>query len=680
MKKILFAFLRCSLKKIRMKNYIVISLFMLIYISVNAQTIVTYPGPSTLAAHPDISVKAGGKDVFVYNAKVGNYWDGHNGYPWTDTAKIAMAYFDFDGGSVPVEIVVKNQSTLSSVQLLPDNKGVVPTVTGNKISFTLNSHQKFFIRINNSIQGSVMLFTAPILPRPNINDPNLVYYGPGEHFIGGNGRGNITLNSNQTLFIDGGAVVHGYIVVPERNNVSVTGRGILDGSYIPHKYNNGQPFVGIRGGDGIRMSGIILQNSPHWTVVPARAKNLMFDDVKIVNHRINSDGIDPVNSQGVVIKNCFISVGDDCISPKGCTWGFTYPGSADQNQNYQLKDISVTNCVLWTNVAGYALSRIGDESRTDTIKNLVFEDNDVISARSPFGINVYDRAYVKDVLVENLRLNANFFGYFAEVTIGTNEYSKDATRGFINGVYLRNILSKRHPNTSPSFTGYDANHKIKNITFEGVLTGSNYENKLVEQSWWYKNAYYENIKFIDGGTTPGQVYNRYVKNISKTSATVSWEKVPGYLSYELRYRAKETSNWTVKTGTEPAGVSLTGLSPATTYEWQIRTLSSAGTHEWSLVQVFTTQNVNTGIGNIRQSKTAIYPNPSKDGVFTLMGENMENTQIFITDVMGRTVPYQTMEINSQKRIIQLLRTNATGLFLLTATDGVDFYHKKILWI
>lgn len=572
--------------KIRRFCFFIYSLFSIFGNCTFAQssTVVAYPGPSTMTTSANYSVTVAGKKIFVYEAMVGNFWNASLGKGYTDSVKMGMAYFDFDGGTVPVVIEFKNKSSISTVDFYPTNKGITPIINGNKISFNLNSHQRMLLRLDSTVSGSFMLFANPILPRPNLSDTNLLYYGPGEYFIGGNGKGTISLNSNQTLFLDGGAVVHGYVAVPEKNNVTITGRGILDGSYIPWKNNKGQTFISITGSSNINISGITIQNSPHWTVVPTRSNNINIDNVKIVNYRNNSDGIDPVNSQFVTIKNSFLATGDDCISPKGSVWNFTYPGSYLQNSFQKTTDISVTNCLLWTNKAGYALSRVGDESVTDSICRLTYEDNEVIATDAPFGINIMDRAAVNNVTVENFRISENYSSYVLDFVISRNEYSTDTIRGTINNVYCRNILSKR--NAWPRCFGFSPQKQVSNVTFEGVKGGSSYQINLGAIT--PLSANYFNVNIISAGTTAGQVFNRYVKDIKKDSAFISWEACPAYQSFQLRYRLLGTSVWTTIVGSDNNGVQLSNLSSDTTYEWQIRTVCSSGTHDWSILQTFKT--------------------------------------------------------------------------------------------
>jgi len=74
----------------------------------------------------------------------------------------------------------------------------------------------------------LLIFANPIeADIPQRNDPNIIYYGPGIHKPAGSV---INLKSNQTLYLAGGAVVQAGINVLDSENVTIRGRGILDGT------------------------------------------------------------------------------------------------------------------------------------------------------------------------------------------------------------------------------------------------------------------------------------------------------------------------------------------------------------------------------------------------------------------------------------------------------------------
>lgn len=59
-----------------------------------------------------------------------------------------------------------------------------------------------------------------------------------------------------------------------------------------------------------------ISETPFWTIHPVLCKNVTARDLQIKKGTHNNDGIDPENSQYVLIEDCDINTHDDCISIK----------------------------------------------------------------------------------------------------------------------------------------------------------------------------------------------------------------------------------------------------------------------------------------------------------------------------------------------------------------------------
>lgn len=66
----------------------------------------------------------------------------------------------------------------------------------------------------------------------------------------------------------------------------------------------------------ILISGVKMINSPMWNVNPVLCENVTIENVKIMAHGPNTDGVDPESCKNVLIRNCFFDTGDDCIAIK----------------------------------------------------------------------------------------------------------------------------------------------------------------------------------------------------------------------------------------------------------------------------------------------------------------------------------------------------------------------------
>ena len=82
--------------------------------------------------------------------------------------------------------------------------------------------------------------------------------------------------------------------------------------------------------------------------------------------------------------------------------------------------------------------------------------------------------------------------------------------------------------------------------------------------------------------------NLQAPNVGITQATVTWNVVQQAQSYRLSYRNIGNNNWTNLNGIIPNSQLLTNLTPATTYEFRVRTDCQQGMSQWSSVALFTT--------------------------------------------------------------------------------------------
>jgi hypothetical protein len=81
--------------------------------------------------------------------------------------------------------------------------------------------------------------------------------------------------------------------------------------------------------------------------------------------------------------------------------------------------------------------------------------------------------------------------------------------------------------------------------------------------------------------------NISASRITTNTARISWDAMPGALSYSLRYRKVGTTRWKPK-GATSTSLKLTNLLAGTSYEYQVATLCDGDTSLYSDIQVFTT--------------------------------------------------------------------------------------------
>jgi len=238
--------------------------------------------------------------------------------------------------------------------------------------------------------------------------------------------GAVILKSNVNLYVEAGATllfsndVNEYPVVDSRwegvkrqvyasciyaenaENISVTGRGTLDGNgkfwwELFRRKENEYPrpkLVSFDHCSHVLISGVKMIHSPSWTVNPICCEDVTVHNISIVNpaNSPNTDGIDPESCRNVRISDCHIDVGDDCIAIKA--------GTEDTAERVPCENITIANCTMIHGHGGVVLgSEMSGDIRNVTVSNCVFEGTDrgirLKSRRGRGGV-------VEDVRVNNI--------------------------------------------------------------------------------------------------------------------------------------------------------------------------------------------------------------------------------------------------------------------------------------
>src|SRR5512138_230366 len=240
--------------------------------------------------------------------------------------------------------------------------------------------------------------------------------------------GSLFLRDNITLYLDSGAMILGsenaedYPVIHSRwegrhqdthapliggdhlRDIAVTGRGTIDGrGAVWWRAKEDKTLVHPRPRlisfsdcTNVLIEGITAVNSPSWTINPVHCENVNIRGITIVNpaDSPNTDGINPDSCRLVRISDCYVSVGDDCITIK----------SGTEHEQPDLcapcRDITITNCTLERGHGGVVIgSEMSGGVKNVVISNCVFIGTDR-------GIRIKSRrgrgGTIEDIRVSNL--------------------------------------------------------------------------------------------------------------------------------------------------------------------------------------------------------------------------------------------------------------------------------------
>ena len=443
----------------------------------NPITIVPAPAGEQLSDEFEVNVET--RVVPVYRCRVSvvplnQVWPGYQ-RPLDQTEMASFAYWDMAGEA---EVQVRSRQSVQSVAVRPSSLRIKPVVSGNTITFRLPRPCLTTVEINGPHHALHLFASLPEKDAPQPTDPGVRYFGPGVHR-----PGKIVLESNQTLYVAGGAVVYGAVHARGAANVRVLGRGIIDAS----GFERGQGGGVVRFSDcsDVVIDGVVMRDPDVWCCSLFGCRNARITNVKLVGlWRYNADGIDICNSRDITVRDCFVRAFDDCIVLKGLKW---------KNESYDhrpVQNVDVSGCVIW-NDWGRALE-IGAETCAPEIAQVTFRDCDIIrTVHIAMDIQHGDRAVVRDIRFENIRVEIDDVtpaprmqrtqdekyapdaksGYCPNllvVHVTQTHYSQDDQRGIVRDVVFKDIAVTSRVAPASRLEGLDAAHGIDGVVFENV--------------------------------------------------------------------------------------------------------------------------------------------------------------------------------------------------------------------
>lgn len=178
-----------------------------------------------------------------------------------------------------------------------------------------------------------------------------------------------------------------YLIVAENErNISITGRGVIDGQgpahydtfkkdglFWPIKDKATRPgrmlwFIRCQ---NIHIEDVSFMESPAWTFWMMGCENVTFDKVTINTpyEEINADGVNIDGCRNVRLSHCHIKTGDDCVVLRGINRALKEKRFCEQ--------VVVENCTLESNCNAIRISYVRD----GTIRNATFSNISISNSR-----------------------------------------------------------------------------------------------------------------------------------------------------------------------------------------------------------------------------------------------------------------------------------------------------------
>lgn len=336
--------------------------------------------------------------------------------PVYDTPIASYAVFDF---TTNAKVEVNTTFDVRWVDIRPIKSAIKPTTTSdNSFTFTMGTPQNLSVELNGRIrQQPLFIFSnLPEKDKPTKKDKNVIWFEGGK--IHKDVR--LELQDNQTVYIEGGSVVQGYIFAAGKKNIKICGRGILDGSFNRTGEGSKNKFLNFRNCENVSINDIILHNGTTWQIATFFCNKVRITNARIVSESGGDDGMDIFRCNDVVVSGVFAHTKDDCIAIKSGGNGEVKVQNTDQ--------ILVKDCIFWNSIWGNAIE-IGFELYSEEVKNIRFENIDIIHVEDGAAMSIHNagQAKVHDVVFENIRIEDVRQKLF-DVAIFFSQWGPDGTR------------------------------------------------------------------------------------------------------------------------------------------------------------------------------------------------------------------------------------------------------------
>ena len=502
------------------------AVFVLLSVAANA-TLKVYPvlaGMQGCQFNYTMQVKEPGdliwKTVPLYNALVTTSTD-QGEYNTT------VANFDCDG---PVDIKIIFSKPVSSAAVYPASLNVTPSFGGDSITFSISGPKKFYVDINGDHYNNCMNIIADPLEinPPQQGDPNVIFVPTGTYV-----DSIVSLQSGQTLYVQGGAAVRG-VYADEASNIKVLGRG-----YVYHSIYDA---LNITHCNNVTIDGLIDLNHG-WNNGGGCGFRCGNDSNTVISNTVSfsalkwGDGYDIFSSDNVTVDNVYIRTNDDAI----CFYGGGASGFTGD-----CKNITVKNSTLLPDLAhSFNVGVYGDTTGVGReIRDIYVSNVDICNAsRTPsqgcINFMVSDKVRAANFHFDDVRVQ-NFVDARL-ITMNIIKYSWYYGRG-IDSIFYNNIKFTGSTVPSSVIEGNNASEQITNVKFTDLMINGSKITNAANGNVTIGN-YTQNISFGTTGTVPaitstttadGKIDSAFNYTISATNSPTNYNatNLPSGLSID----------------------------------------------------------------------------------------------------------------------------------------------------
>jgi polygalacturonase len=327
------------------------------------------------------------------------------------------------------------------------------------------------------------------------------------------------------------SVANSLISAVEKENVTITGEGVIDGNggdstfYFNQKMNKSvmRPYVlFFFGCKNVTVNNVTLRNSAAWMQHYLNCDFLRIQNINVFNHsNMNNDGVDIDDCHDVVVSGCIIDADDDALC---------FKSEGDRG----IRNVVVSNCILSSHASAFKMGTAsigGFESISFT--NCVIRPSLANTLLHPFkikgGIAGVDLASVDGAVLDGITINSISIDsvetpIFIKLgkRLDRTAITKTGKVGSVSNISISQVNIKNAGAITSSITGYPGNY-VTNVSLRDISvehTGAVSVQDTTLQIPESADGYPVNRMFGRKKLPASGFYIRHVKNVLLTNVHV----------------------------------------------------------------------------------------------------------------------------------------------------------------
>jgi polygalacturonase len=208
----------------------------------------------------------------------------------------------------------------------------------------------------------------------------------------------------------------------------------------------------------VLIEGVHITNSPMWVLHPLYSTNVTVRNVTVETRGPNTDGCDPDSCTDVLIQNCSLSDGDDCIAIKS---GRDADG---RRVNIPCQNLVIRDCVFKEGHGGVAMgSETSGGIRNVFAENCRFDSSD-LDAAMRFKTNPARGGFIENVYLRNCSVKTAKVGIHMTMRYGSSGARDGDSIPVVRNIDIRDSTFGDLTRQAVFIEGYSPSIQITDVT------------------------------------------------------------------------------------------------------------------------------------------------------------------------------------------------------------------------